>query len=226
MKKIIIIGGKGTAVVIAEQIQDAIDRFGADLEVLGFAFDDPKYENGINGWPVLCGTKEAYEKYKGEDDVYFIFSLYKSNLIYQRIELRDSLQIPNERFFTFIHPLATICRSATIGNGCVILSNCSINTNVKIGNFNTILSNVVIEHDTIIGNNNFITAHCCIGSGIRIGDFNFWGLNSSCKTNCKIGNNNLIGMSSNVLKNIYDNSVVIGNPAIFLRNNNCFQNNI
>ena len=38
-KKVVVIGGKGTAVVIAEQIYDANVRFGVEIEVLGFAFD-------------------------------------------------------------------------------------------------------------------------------------------------------------------------------------------
>lgn len=63
-EKVVIIGGKGTAVVIAEQIYDAQIRFGKEIEVIGFAFDDPAFLGGINGWPVLCGTKEAYENLK------------------------------------------------------------------------------------------------------------------------------------------------------------------
>lgn len=55
-KKVIILGGKGNAVVIAEQIYDAQHRFNMDIEVMGFAFDDPQYKDGINGWPVLCGS--------------------------------------------------------------------------------------------------------------------------------------------------------------------------
>ncbi len=52
-RKVVIIGGKGTAVVIAEQIYDAQIRFGKEIEVIGFAFDDPAFLGGINGWPVL-----------------------------------------------------------------------------------------------------------------------------------------------------------------------------
>ena len=36
-EKVVIIGGKGTAVVIAEQIYDAQIRFGKEIEVIGFA---------------------------------------------------------------------------------------------------------------------------------------------------------------------------------------------
>ena len=71
-EKVVIIGGKGTAVVIAEQIYDAHVRFGMDIEVLGFAFDDLAYKDGINGWPVLCGTREAYDMFKDDENVKFV----------------------------------------------------------------------------------------------------------------------------------------------------------
>jgi hypothetical protein len=41
MTKVIVIGGKGTAVVVAEQIVDARTRYGVPIEFIGFAFDDP-----------------------------------------------------------------------------------------------------------------------------------------------------------------------------------------
>jgi hypothetical protein len=83
-EKVVIIGGKGTAVVIAEQIYDAHHRFGVDIEVLGFAFDDPAYADGINGWPVLCGTKEAYGMFKDDPAVKFVFALYRSDVLKER----------------------------------------------------------------------------------------------------------------------------------------------
>ena len=38
--KVILIGGRGTAIVIADQIHDANKRYGMDIEVLGLALDD------------------------------------------------------------------------------------------------------------------------------------------------------------------------------------------
>ena len=84
-EKVVIIGGKGTAVVIAEQIYDAQIRFGKEIEVIGFAFDDPAFLGGINGWPVLCGTKAAYEKFKDDADIKFVFAMYRSDLLKERI---------------------------------------------------------------------------------------------------------------------------------------------
>lgn len=212
-EKVVIIGGKGTAVVIAEQIYDAHARFGKDIEVIGFAFDDPAYKDGINGWPVLCGTREAYDMFKTDESVKFVFALYRSDVLKERIALRDSLNIPIERFLSFVHPTAYIAKSAQLGFGNIILANCAINNNVVMGNFNTMNTNSLIGHDTHIGNNNFIAAHTCIGSGLKIGNGNFTGLNCSMKNFVQMGDYNLIGMASNVVKDVTDGNVLIGNPA-------------
>ena len=72
MDKIIVIGGKGSGVVIGEQIYDAQMR-GAEVEFIGFAFDDPTFGPEINGFPLLCGTREVFAKYGQQKDVKFIF---------------------------------------------------------------------------------------------------------------------------------------------------------
>ena len=212
-EKVVIIGGKGTAVVIAEQIYDAHERFGMDIEVLGFAFDDPAYKDGINGWPVLCGTREAYDMFKHDESVKFVFALYRSDILKERIALRDSLNIPINRFLSFRHPSAYVAKSAQLGQANIILANCAINNNVVMGNYNTMQTGSLIGHDTHIGNNNFTAAHTCIGSNLKIGNGNFTGLNCSIKNFVVMGDYNLIGMASNVVKDVSDGNILIGNPA-------------
>jgi sugar O-acyltransferase (sialic acid O-acetyltransferase NeuD family) len=220
MKKIIILGGKGTPVVIAEQILNAINKFNVKLELLGFAFDDETFGKEINGIPVLEKTYNVYSKYKTYDDVYYIFSLYRSDLIQERIRLRDSFQIPMEKYITFVHPLATVSQSATMGFGNIILANVVVNPNVKIGNFNTFNSNSLVGHDTTMGDSNFIAGHTVIGSNLKIGSGNFFGLNCSVKNFVEMGNYNLIGMASNVIRNLSDYQIVVGNPAKEISKNN------
>ena len=211
--KVIIIGGKGTAVVIAEQIFDAQIKYGVDIEVIGFAFDDPAYSHGINGWPVLCGTKEAYTKYKDDESIQCVYALYRSDLIKERIELRDSFGIPAERFLSFVHPTAYIAKSAKLGQGNIILANCAINSNAVIGDFNTLQTGTLVGHDTKIGHSNFFAAHTCIGSNIKIGNGNFSGLNCCVKNFITMGDYNLIGQCANVVKNVEDYTILVGNPA-------------
>jgi len=76
MQEVVIIGGKGTAINLAEQIEDARVRFGYPMRVYGFAIDDPALGQQIAGFPVLCGTQEAARKYI-DGDVQFLFALYR-----------------------------------------------------------------------------------------------------------------------------------------------------
>lgn len=212
MEKIIIIGGKGTALVVAEQIFDANVRFKSRVEFLGFAFDDESCGNEINGFPILAKSYEVYEKYKHFDDVKFIFQMYRPDLLKERIALKDSYLIPNNKYATFIHPSCMISRSSKIGIGTVIMANTVVNPNAIIGNFCTIQSNVTIGHDSKMGDYNFIATQSTVGN-IIMGDRNFMGINSCTNNFINIGNDCFIAMASNLVKSIESGTKVMGNPA-------------
>lgn len=209
----VLIGGKGTCVDIAEEIEDARVRYGADVEVLGFAFDDPAYRDGIGGWPVLCGTREAWDRYGRYGDVRFVFGMLRYDIARERFALRDSYGIPPGRYLTFVHPAAYVSRSARIGHGTIVLAHAAIKNNVVTGTCNVFNANVNVGHDCVIGNDNFFAAHACVGSSITVGDRNFFGLNCAVRTPSVIGNYNRVGMCANVLNGIGDGTVMIGNPA-------------
>ncbi|MDD4183480.1 MAG: acetyltransferase [Candidatus Omnitrophica bacterium] len=210
--KVVIIGGKGAAVVVAEQIYDAQIK-GEDIEFLGFAFDDESFGKEINGFPILCKTYDAYNKYSKVDDVKFIFQLYRPDLMEERINLLNSYRIPLEKFYTFIHPSSFVAKSAKIGFGCSILANTVINSNVVIGHHCSIQSGSLIGHDTHMGDYNFIAAQVVVGSNNKIGNANFLGLNSTYNNYITIGDFCFIGMASNVVKSLPSGIKVYGNPA-------------
>jgi sugar O-acyltransferase (sialic acid O-acetyltransferase NeuD family) len=210
--KILVIGGSGTAVNIAEQIVDSGENYNSGLEFLGFAVDNSVPGTLINGYPILCKIKEVSRKYY-QEDVRIIFSLFKPDVMKERINLFKTLCIPNNRFATFIHPSVYLSNSTLMGVGNVVLSNSTIQHKVRIGNFNIINSNVVIEHETNIGNSNFIAASVCIGSKVKIGEGNFIGLNSTLREESELADYIYIGMGSNVLKRCLTPGVYYGNPC-------------
>ena len=212
MDRVIIIGGKGSAIVIAEQIYDAQIKVG-NVEFLGFAFDDESFGKEINGFPILSKTYDVFKKYKKCKDVKFIFQLYRPDLMKERINLLNSYRIPINRFYTFIYPSSIVARSAKIGFGTAIMANCVINPNTNIGNYCTIHSNCLIGHDTKIGDFNFFAAHSAVGSNNTFGEANFVGLKTSFNNYITIGNYCFVGMASNVIKSIGSFKKVYGNPA-------------
>ncbi|MDY0279827.1 MAG: acetyltransferase [Salinivirgaceae bacterium] len=217
MEKIIIIGGKGAAVVLADQIAHAIANYNAKYEILGYAIDDLSLGDNINGYPILCKISELHDRYQKCDDVKYFFALYKPNCMQERIELFKSLSLPINMFTNFIHPLAFIAPSAKLGIGNVICSNVTVNSNAVLGNFNTLNGNVLFGHDTQLGNYNILAGNATISSEIKIGDGNFIGLNSTIRDRVQIGDFNIIGMASTVLHDIESNKTVVGSPAKTIR---------
>ena len=212
--KIIFIGGRGTAIVVADQMWDAKQRFGMDIEVLGLALDDRSGGDEINGYPILCDIKDLYEKYGQYDDVKFIYQLYRPDVMRERTAILNNLNIPMEKFATFIHPSVMVAKSAKIGVGNVILANAVVNCNAIIGNFNTVNSGTLLGHDITIGNNNYFAGQVCVGSGLSIGNMNFIGLNTSIRNGITIGDGNIVGMYSNFTNSVGDDIVLYGIPAI------------
>lgn len=213
MEKIIVIGGKGTAVCLAEQIVDANKRYGVNIEFLGFCIDDDTLGESINGYPILCKTKELKEKYDKYNDVKYLFCLYKLGKMKERTNLLYSYNINENKFYTFVHPSAYVAPSVKIGIGTSVFANCTIQSNVVIGKHNIIDFACIISHDTVIKNNNYIAAAVTIGSNVEINESVFIGLNSTIKENVVLEDCSIIGMGSNVLKDVKKNTKVAGNPA-------------
>lgn len=212
--KVVIIGGRGTAIVVADQICDAHDRYGKDIEVLGLALDDRSGGDCINDYLILCDIKDAFAKFEKYEDVKFIYQLYRPDVMRERTELLYNLNIPLDKFCNFIHPSVMLARSAKIGNGNVLLANVVVNCNAVLGNFNTVNSGTLLGHDIVIGNNNYFAGQVCVGSGLMVGNENFFGLNTSIRNGIKVGDNNIVGMASNITKDVTNNNILYGNPAI------------
>ena len=213
MEKIVIFGGRGTAIVVADQVYDANKRYGMDVEVLGLALDDHSGGDDVCGYPILCDVRDAYSKFGKYDDVKFLYLLYRPDVMHDRALLLNDLNIPLEKFANFVHPSVMFAKSAKLGYGNVLLANVVVNCNTCIGNFNVFNSGVLVGHDNVIGNNNYFAGQICIGSSLSIKNENFFGLNTTLRNEIIIGSNNVIGMASNVTKSVDDNGVLYGNPA-------------
>lgn len=216
-KKVVIIGGIGTAVNIAEQIQEASDNYNFKDEFLGFAFDDESYGTEINGFPVVSKSREVFEKYKKYKDVMFLYQLYRPDKLKERSSWIPEFNIPIERYYNFVHPTATICRSAKMGFGNVIQAGTVLGSNVTMGNHNTFNSMCLFGHDTTMGDSNFFAAHSLIGSNIKMGNYVFMGLNSALNNQIIVGDNIMVGMGTNVVKSIESNTLILGNPGRVIR---------
>lgn len=72
---------------------------------------------------------------------------------------------------------------------------------------------VHVAHNVEIGRNCFIVCHVGLGGSVQIGDNTYVGIAATIKNQKKIGKNVMIGMGAVVVKDVPDNTTVLGNPA-------------
>ena len=108
-----------------------------------------------------------------------------------------------------------------IGKNVLVGSNCSIDRgkidHTIIGD-NSMLDNLIhIAHNVVLGKNTCIAAQTGISGSVTIGDNVIIGGQAGFAGHIKIGKNVIVAAKSGVTKNIKNNSVIAGFPAIDIK---------
>ena len=150
MKKIIIIGaGTFSAVVIDSILENPLY---SDYEIKGF-LDDGKISDGNFDYPLLGKINDA-EKLS-DKETFFVLAIGSPKIRGEIYEKHSDLN-----YLTVIDRSANISKYASIGKGCIILKNTSINTLVKMDDFSIANTGAIIDHHVKVGR------FCHIGQGV------------------------------------------------------------
>ena len=175
----------------------------------------------------IIGSNSIIEKNViiGKDCIIGSGNIIKNTLLGNRVVLQDNCKI-GQKGFGFI-PLKDKnikfphIGKVIIGNDVEIASGCTIDRgsvdDTFIGN-NTYLDNQVhIAHNVKIGSNCMIAGQVGFAGSSLIGNNVSIGGQAGVSGHLKIGDNVKIGGGSGVVKNIEDNQVVMGYPAVPLK---------
>lgn len=215
-KKIIILGTGGNCIDILDTIND-INRAGKSnkFQCLGFLDDDKSKWGKVFGGAKVLGPLESAKKYK---QAFFVNGIGSPSNFWRKEDIISRTGIGLDRFASIIHPTASVSKMAKLGYGTIIFQNVTITNNALIGNHVIILPNTVISHDDIVGDYTCITGGVCISGNVNIGQSCYLGAGCSIINDVNIGEYSMIGMGSVVLHDVKPNSIMVGNPAKWLRN--------
>lgn len=207
---VFVIGAGGHAKVVVDVLQH---QHCESIEI----FDAQPVEDGeaIFGCPVfnISMLEERRSCYK---DVKFVIAIGN---VKHRVHNFKNLKSSGLFGFEAVHPSAVTGHSVTVGESTVIFANAVINPHTMIGSNVIINTAAVVEHDNQIKDHAHIGPNATLCGGVSLGKYSFVGAGAVVLPGISIGQNVTVGAGSVVTKNVPDNTVVAGNPAKKIKEN-------
>jgi sugar O-acyltransferase (sialic acid O-acetyltransferase NeuD family) len=184
-----------------------------DLGSIIFFDDVSKDLNNLflGKFEILNNLKDA-ENYFNSKDTRFILAL--GNPSHRKL-VTDKLTHIGGKLTSIIANSAILGKyEVELSDGLNIMHHVMISNSVKIGLGTLINSFSSVHHDINIGEFCEVSPHAVLLGGCSLGNYTSIGANATILPNVKVGNNVIVGAGSVVTKDVPDNCLVVGVPAL------------
>lgn len=207
MEEIILIGGGGHALSVADAILD-----GMNYEIVGYT----DLTDAHIPFQYL-GTDEILEQLfeKGVKNAAVTVGCLGKSSIRDRLFHRAKqagFQLP-----AIIDPSAVVSGSAEVGEGVFIGKHAVVNAGARIGRMCIINTGAVIEHNNRIGEYSHVAVGAVLCGDVQVGGHAFIGANATIIQGVHIGMNAVIGAGSVVISDVPDHGRAVGVPARIIK---------
>jgi sugar O-acyltransferase (sialic acid O-acetyltransferase NeuD family) len=212
-RELLIVGAGGFARETAETVR-AINERDSAWRLIGFLDDDPALEGCvIDGVSVIGRIEGAHE----HPDAAVVVCVGNPSNYFSRRRIVESLDLPDDRYATLLHPTVSWPDSSPIGKGCVLLASVVGTIGVSVGNHVAVMPSVVFTHDDVIDDFATFGAGVRVGGRVHIGHGAYIGSGALIREDRTIGPWALVGMGAVVTRDVPRGEVWVGSPARFHR---------
>lgn len=218
MKNMIFWGASGQAKVLRECMKNSglnlVAIFDNDCNTISPFTDVPLYygKKGFENW-IYCISKK--KDYISNGDIGFLVAIGGDNK--GRIDIQEYLESHGLVPLIARHPTTFIADDVKIGKGSQILAQSSICVESIINRGCIINTGVTIDHECYIGNGVHICPGVHLAGLVKVEDYVTIYTGAIILPRVTIGKGAIIGAGSVVRKDVKPYTIVVGNPARFLR---------
>lgn len=203
--RVVILGSNAAARITAYNL-----GYDKSVEVVGFTDPDPARKGAlVAGKPVLGGDDLLPEL--AQQGVRA--AVIAAGDPHVRARLRQRVTAAGLELVNAIHPSAIVSPGVVLGRGVVILAGSVLSDNPVIGDNVWIGLGAAITHDTRVGSDSLIGGRSAVGAEVDIGERTVVGWGCVVGPRRRIGADTAVGFGSNVVHDIPDGVVAVGNPA-------------
>ena len=164
-----------------------------------------------NKYEILTHLNDA-KSYFENKDTRFILAL--GNPIFRKLVANKLTQIGGKLTSVVANSALIGKHEVELSDGLNVMHQVMISNSVKIGQGTLINSFSSLHHDTSIGEFCEVSPHALLLGGCSVGNYTSIGANATILPNVRVGNNVIVGAGSVVTKDIPDNCLVVGVPAV------------
>ena len=209
-KKILLYGAKSTGYIIYELLREQNIK-------PKYLFDPflkkPRFKNNL------------IFSHKKKDFLRFLSDASNFVVCIAREDGKSRYMISKELEKKGLEPLNIISKNSDIhktvktGSGLISLPKSYVNRGTVIGDYTILNTGSMIDHECKIGNGVHLMGGCYLAGRVTVDHFASIGATATILPDIRIGQNSIVGAGSVVTKDVKPNTVVVGNPAKYLRNN-------
>ncbi|AOR67904.1 transferase [Burkholderia stabilis] len=207
MENIVIVGSSGHAKVVIDIVEQA-GRYRIAGLIDAFR---PRGEETL-GYAVL-GTERDLPQLIDTHGLAGVLVAIGDNHARETVTATLAALAPGLPCVSAVHPSACIGKASTIGAGTVVMAGAVINPCCTIGEGCIVNTNASLDHDGVMEDFSSLAPGVVTGGNCRIGQGAAVGLGAMLRHRIAVGEHSVVGAGAVVLRDVAPYTVAYGNPA-------------
>jgi sugar O-acyltransferase (sialic acid O-acetyltransferase NeuD family) len=130
---------------------------------------------------------------------------------------REVLERGFQSFASVVDPTAIVASTTAVGEGAVVVAGAVLGAESTLGRLACMNKAAVIGHHVTLSDYSTLGPGCVVCGTVTVGRGAFVGAGAVVNPGVSIGANALVGSGSVVLRDVPEHTLVVGNPAVVVR---------